>query len=231
MKQKIIRRSDGVEFVHSEGTKILLTKPGFALIELEIGPDGKRVGEVNISRQEFVGNEVALRQQIARKFPHLTQLIDRPDLCNAVLASLAQQSAAPVSDAPTPAAAPVVTPPATTVDAPPPAADESEITDVPGAKESTVAPLDAPPPAAEGADGADGPAGGGDGEPSPIDMAVAAYRGVLMNLTRDTIIERVAVDFPDADPVSGTKGAMSGIACGLLEAKLVAEAFTTADPA
>ena len=216
MKQKIIRRHDGAEFVHSEGTEILLTKPGFALIEVEIGPDGKRVGEVNISRQEFEGNEVALRQQIARKFPHLTQLIDRPELCNAVLASLAQQTAAPAAPAP-------VTPPVPPADAPA-TLEETALTDLPGTKVSAVDATVAPLPDLL-SDVTDADVG-----PTPIEKAVTAYRGELMNLTRDVIVERVAADFPDAAPVSGTKGVMSGIACGLLEAKLVAEAAALGTP-
>jgi hypothetical protein len=227
-KLKIIRRHDGVEFVHSEGTEILLKKKGFALIEIELDDNGKRVAEVNISSQEFVGNEVALRQQIERKFPHLIQLIDRPDLCNVVLAALAQQGNPPSTPAPAPhipntAATPGTPPAATDSKTPPATVEESELKDLPGTKQSavdtTVAPL---LPLTDG--------DGGAGEPSTIDLAVANYRGELMNLTRDAIVARVAADFPDADPVSGTKGAMSGVACTLLGNKLTAEAAALATP-
>lgn len=87
MKMKVLRRNDGKEFCYSEDTAHLAKRGDIRLIEVEIDPlTRKRKGEVDLSRLDTESTDLALREAIAKKWPHVAQLLDRPDLVRVALA-------------------------------------------------------------------------------------------------------------------------------------------------
>jgi hypothetical protein len=78
-KIKVLRREDGREFTYSPELDGLVRKGQLRLIEKTFD-DGKYVDEVDLTKVDDDNNEDVLRLAISRKWPHLTALIDRPDL-------------------------------------------------------------------------------------------------------------------------------------------------------
>lgn len=99
------RNTDGREFIASEDTAELSKDGRFRLIEIEIDGKGHRVGEVDLSRLDSEGTDKALREAIARKFPHVFPLLDFPDVAKMAVAVLNDKKAKgevtePVADMP-----------------------------------------------------------------------------------------------------------------------------------
>ena len=87
MKMKILRRNDGKEFCFSEDTAGLAKRADMRLIEVEIDPvTKKRVKEIDLTMIGSATTDKALREAVAKKWPHLVPLIDRPDLVRVALA-------------------------------------------------------------------------------------------------------------------------------------------------
>jgi hypothetical protein len=75
-KMKILRRRDGAEFPYSEA---LARRNDMRVIEVMF-EKGTRVGkEIDLTRLEDAQTDLALRQAIARKWPHLVEFIDHPE--------------------------------------------------------------------------------------------------------------------------------------------------------
>jgi hypothetical protein len=78
---KILRRVDnGREFNYDPMMDGLVRKGILRVIEKHIGENGKLVDEIDLTRLDDDNNEKALREAIARKWPHLVPLIDRPEV-------------------------------------------------------------------------------------------------------------------------------------------------------
>ena len=99
MKIKVLRRNDGKEFCYSEDTKALAKRADIRLIEIEVDADtGKRLDEVDLSQLESATGDRALREAIARKYPHVMPLLDRPDLVRVAMAGAAGGKDLPAVD-------------------------------------------------------------------------------------------------------------------------------------
>jgi hypothetical protein len=102
MKMRIFRRNDGREFVCSEDTIHVLSKRAdMRLLEVEIDPvTRKRLNEVDLTQLGSATQDLTLREAIARKWPHVLPLLDRPDLVRVAMAGAAGGNDLPPVDAP-----------------------------------------------------------------------------------------------------------------------------------
>jgi len=78
---KVLKRvSDGRIFTYAPELDVLVRRGIHRLIEQQIDDSGKVVDEIDLTRLDDDNSEVALREAIARKWPHLVDLIDRPEV-------------------------------------------------------------------------------------------------------------------------------------------------------
>jgi len=76
---KILRREDGREFTYSPELDGLVRKGQLRLIEKKF-EGGVFVDEVDLTKLDDDNSETMLRAAIARKWPHLVELIDQPEV-------------------------------------------------------------------------------------------------------------------------------------------------------
>jgi hypothetical protein len=81
---KILRREDGREFTYSPELDGLVRKGMLRLIEKRF-ENGVFADEVDLTKIDDDNTESMLREAIARKWPHLVELIDQPEIARMAL--------------------------------------------------------------------------------------------------------------------------------------------------
>jgi YD repeat-containing protein len=213
--RKVLRRNDGKTLNFGPESEHLAERSDMRVIELAYDDEGRLTGEVDLTRLHSETTERALREAIARKWPYLVALIDRPEVCKTALAAI---EGAMLESKPATAAAADTTPPA------PARAPKKTPAASPPAKTSTPA---------SGASAAAPKGNAAETDPAiaaakAIDAQLAVKKQELMDLaSRELVAEHVKTEL-GADLASANKPTMIRNALDLYRAELTKPASETA---
>ncbi len=219
--RKVLRRNDGKTLNFGPESEHLAERSDMRVIELEYDDEGRLTNEVDLTRLHSETTERALREAIARKWPYLVALIDRPEVCKTALAAI---EGAMLESKPATAAPADTTPPA-----PARAAKKTPAASAP-AKTSAPAPgASAAAPKGNATDTT---------PPTETDPAIAAEKAIdaqlvvkkqeLMDLaSRELVAEHVKTEL-GADLAPANKPTMIRNALDLYRAELTKPASETA---